>query len=93
MTITEIYINYTQYKLYILYTSHTILSSHYSLQRLELNAVLMTSDNARHISHFISRGTQLKALRLRDERRDERRYVCVEGSCREDTMCRIHYDY
>ena len=65
MTITEIYINYTQYKLYIFYTSHTILSSHYSLQRLVLWSVDMTSDNLRHISHYISRGTQLKELELR----------------------------
>ena len=65
MTITEININYTQYKLYIFYTSHTILSSHYSLQRLQLCGVNMTSDNARHISHYISRGTQLEELELR----------------------------
>ena len=64
MTITEININYTQYKLYIFYTSHTILSSHYSLQRLELLGVRMTSDNARHLSHYISRGTQLEVLDL-----------------------------
>ena len=78
MTITEIYINYTQHKLYMFYTSHTILSSHYSLQRLQLDAVGMTSDNARHISHYISRGTQLKELRLRivwDCDDDDRRYV------------------
>ena len=64
MTITKININYTQYKLYIFYTSHTILSSHYSLQRLELYDVHMTSDNARHLSHYISRGTQLEELEL-----------------------------
>ena len=66
MTITEIYINYTQYKLYIFYTSHTILSSHYSLQRLVLWGVNMTSDSVRHLSHYISRGTQLEELELRD---------------------------
>ena len=75
MTITEIYIDYTQYKLYIFYTSHTILSSHYSLQRLELDAVSMTSDNARHISHYISRGTQLKELGLRIVWDSDVRYV------------------
>ena len=64
MTITEIYMNYTQYKLYIFYTSHTILSSHYSLQSLKLYGVNMTSDSVRHISHYISRGTQLKVLEL-----------------------------
>ena len=77
MTITEIYINYTQYKLYIFYTSHTILSSHYSLQRLVLYRVFMTSDNARHISHYISRGTQLEVLDLRGvlDSDDDVRYV------------------
>ena len=64
MTITEIYINYTQYNLYIFYTSHTILSSHYSLQSLKLSSVDMTSDNARHISHYIRTATQLKVLEL-----------------------------
>ena len=64
MTITEININYTQYKLYIFYTSHNILSSHYSLQRLQLCGVNMTSDSARHISHYISRATQLEVLVL-----------------------------
>ena len=76
MTITEIYINYTQYKLYIFYTPHTILSSHYSLQRLLLFNVNMTSDNLHHLSHYISRGTQLEELVLwlvRD--RDDERYV------------------
>ena len=71
-----IYINYTQYKLYIFYTSHTILSSHYSLQRLELYAVKMTSDSVRHLSHYIRRGTQLKVLVLREVRdSDGDRYV------------------
>ena len=77
MTITEININYTQHKLYIFYTSHNILSSHYSLQRLVLWNVLMTSDSLRHISHYISRGTQLEELvlgRVRDSD-DVRRYV------------------
>ena len=75
MTITKININYTQYKLYIFYTSHTILSSHYSLQRLVLSLVNMTSDNLRHISHYISRGTELEELGLWDVRDsdDERR--------------------
>ena len=77
MTITEIYINYTQYKLYIFYTSHNILSSHYSLQRLDLWNVTMTSDNARHISHYISRGTQLEELELFGvlDSDDDERYV------------------
>ena len=73
-----IYINYTQYKLYIFYTSHTILSSHYSLQRLELWDVDMTSDSARHISHYIRTATQLKDLVLRgvlDRDDDVWRYV------------------
>ena len=65
MIITEININYTQYKLYIFSTSHTILSSHYSLQRLELLNVFMTSDSALHLAHYISRGTQLEELVLR----------------------------
>ena len=47
------------------YTSHTILSSHYSLQSLKLDGVHMTPDSARHLSHYISRGTQLKVLELR----------------------------
>ena len=64
MTITEIYIDYTQYKLYISYTSHTILSSHYSLQRLVLWDVDMTLDSVSHFSHYISRGTQLEELVL-----------------------------
>ena len=76
MTITEININYTEYKLYIFYTSHTILSSLYSLQRLKLSLVYMTSDNVRHISHYISRGTQLEELELRGMLdRDVMRYV------------------
>ena len=76
MTITEIYINYTQYKLYIFYTSHTILFSHYSLQRLKLWNIHMTSDSLLHISHYISRGTQLKELELMGVwDRDDVRYV------------------
>ena len=64
MTITKIYIKYTQYKLYICYPSHSILSSHYSLQRLELLRVRMTSDSVLHFAHYIRKASQLKKLEL-----------------------------
>ena len=76
MTITEIYIKYTHFKLYIFYTFHNILSSHYSLQSLELVNVFITSDSARHISHYISRAPQLEELVLgRVRGRYDERYV------------------
>ena len=45
-------------------TPHSIISSHYSLQRLELNRVCMTPNNVLHISHYISTASQLKDLLL-----------------------------
>ena len=51
-------------QLYIFYTSHNMLSSHYSLQRLTLAGVFMTSDNHHHISHYIRTGSQLEELYL-----------------------------
>ena len=49
-------------------TSHSILSSHYNLQRLELEVVYMTSDSVPHLSHYIRTGSQLKELVLRSVR-------------------------
>ena len=61
-------INYAQFKLY-----NYILLSHYSLERLELWSVSITSDSARHLSHYIGTASQLKELALRDVRNRERR--------------------
>ena len=61
---------------YKFYTSHNILSSHYSSQSFELCNVRLTSDNARHLSHYISTASQLKELVLRSVwDRDAREYV------------------
>ena len=68
MTVTEIYIKYTQYKLYICYTSHNILFLHYSLQSLDLLGVHVTSNSVRHLLHYMSTASQLKKIVLRNVR-------------------------
>ena len=41
-----------------------MLSSHYSLLRLELECVGMTLDNVHHIAYYISTASQLQELEL-----------------------------
>ena len=52
-----------------------IQSSHYSLQKLELYLVLMTSDNVPHLAHYINIASELKELELRDVCDRAGRYV------------------